>query len=260
MTRIIFNADDIGYSEAVTLGIIKAHQDGLIKTTTMMSNMEAAPLAAKLLKENPGLYCGQHTNIVVGKPVSDPKLLPSLVDENGYFNTKQRLKQGLSLNKEEIKTEVRAQAKRFKELMGHYPTHIEGHAVQDPALKQAIREVAKEMGVHYTDSEIKYIDGQMIEICDTHHSGWEVPVRPKKAYYMENVSLDYWLNDEAGLLKEDLVEMHTHPGYIDQYLLDHSSYHIYRAKEVSIACDPRLKQWIKENNVELITFEDIRKK
>ena len=57
MVRIIFNADDIGYSEAVTLGIIKAHQDGLIKTTTMMTNMPAAPLAAKLLKENPGLYC-----------------------------------------------------------------------------------------------------------------------------------------------------------------------------------------------------------
>ena len=47
MTRILFNADDIGYSEAVTLGIIKAHKDGLIKTTTMMTNMDAAPLAAK---------------------------------------------------------------------------------------------------------------------------------------------------------------------------------------------------------------------
>lgn len=27
MTRVIFNADDLGYSEVVTLGIIKAHKD-----------------------------------------------------------------------------------------------------------------------------------------------------------------------------------------------------------------------------------------
>lgn len=260
MVRIIFNADDIGYSEAVTLGIIKAHQDGLIKTTTMMTNMPAAPLAAKLLKENPGLYCGQHTNIVVGKPVSDPRLLPSLVDENGYFNVKPRLAQGLKLNVEEIKIEVRAQAERFKELMGHYPTHIEGHAVQDPGLKRAIREVACEMGVHYTDSEVAFVDGKFVETIDTHNSGWEVPVRPKVAYYQDGVTLEYWLEDKAGLLKEELVEMHTHPGYIDQDLLDWSSYNITRAKEVAIACDPRLKQWAKKNQVEFITFEDIRKK
>lgn len=259
MTRIIFNADDIGYSEAVTLGIIKAHRDGLIKSTTMMTNMDAAPFASELLKAHPGLYCGQHTNIVVGRPVSNPALLPSLVDEKGYFNVKDRLKRGLKLNVEEIKIEVRAQAERFKELMGHYPTHIEGHAVFDPGLKQAVREVAEEMGVHYTDSEIQMVNGQWVEITDTHHSGYEVPVRPKVAYYQDKVSLDYWLNDEAGLLNEELVEMHTHPGFIDQTLLDLSSYHITRAKEVAIACDPRLRQWIEKNQVELITFEDIKK-
>ena len=100
MTRIIWNADDIGYSEAVSLGIIKAHRDGLIKSTTMMTNMEAAPFAARLLKDHPGLYCGQHTNIVVGRPVANPELLPSLVDEQGYFNVKERLKRGLKLNVE----------------------------------------------------------------------------------------------------------------------------------------------------------------
>lgn len=260
MVRIIFNADDIGYSEAVTLGIIKAHQDGLIKTTTMMTNMDAAPFAAKLLKENPHLYCGQHSNIVIGKPVSNPKDIPSLVDENGYFNVKARLKQGLSLDKEDIKKEVRAQAERFKELMGHYPSHIEGHAVFDPGLEIAIREVATELGVHYTDIQREFVDGKMVEIRDTHNSGWEVPTHPKVMYYQDKVSLEYWLEDQGDLLSQDLVEMHTHPGYIDQNLLDWSSYNITRAKEVQIACDPRLKQWAIDNEVEFITFEDIRKK
>lgn len=260
MTRIIFNADDIGYSEAVTLGIIKAHQDGLIKTTTMMTNMPAAPLAAKLLKENPNLYCGQHSNIVIGTPISDPKDIPSLVDENGKFNTKSRIARGEVLNPEDIKREVRAQAERFKELMGHYPSHIEGHAVRDPGLEYAIREVACELGVHYSDKVRKIENGKMVTYYDLHNSGWEVPTEPKKMYYQENVCIEYWLEDWGEMLSQDLVEMHTHPGYIDQELLDWSSYNITRAKEVQIACDPRLKQWAEENNVEFITFEDIRKK
>lgn len=260
MTRILFNADDIGYSEAVTLGIIKAHKDGLIKTTTMMTNMDAAPFAAKLLKENPGLYCGQHSNIVIGKPVSDPKDIPSLVDENGYFNVKARLKQGLSLDKEDIKREVRAQAERFKELMGHYPTHIEGHAVFDPGLEIAIREVATELGVHYSDMQRKIVDGKVVEVYDQNNSGWEVPVRPDVMYYQDKVCLEYWLEDWGHLLEKDLVEMHTHPGYIDQELLDWSSYNITRAKEVQIACDSRLKKWAEDHHVEFITFEDIKKK
>lgn len=260
MVRIIFNADDIGYSEAVTLGIIKAHQDGVINSTTMMTNMDAAPFAAKLLKENPGLYCGQHTNIVIGKPVSNPDDIPSLVDENGNFNTKARLKQGQRLNKEEIKIEVRAQAERFKELMGHYPSHIEAHAVFDPGLQVAIREVATELGVHYTDIDIQIVDGKFVSIRDTHNSGYEVPVNPKVMYYQDNVSLDYWLKDVSGLLNEELVEIHSHPGYIDQDLMDWSSYNLTRALEVKIACDPRLKQWAKDNDVKFISFDDIKRK
>ena len=260
MVRIIFNADDIGYSEAVTLGIIKSYQDGVICSTTMMSNMPAAVLAAKLLKENPGLYCGLHANIVIGTPVSDPKSIPSLVDENGKFNVKKRIQAGLKLELEEIKHEIIAQVERFKELMGHYPTHIEGHAVFDPNLQIAIYEVATELGVHYTDSKRQLVNGKFEIFYDTHHSGWEVPVSPKVAYYQDNVSLDYWLEDRAELLKEDLVEIHSHPGYIDQELLDWSSYNITRAKEVQIACDPRLKKWAEENGVEFINFEDIRRK
>lgn len=260
MVRIIFNADDIGYSEAVTLGIIKAHQDGLIKSTTMMTNMPAAKFAAKLLKENPELYCGQHSNIVIGKPVSNPKDIPSLVDENGNFNAKHRLKQGLKLELNDIKTEVRAQAERFKELMGHYPTHIEGHAVFDPNLQTAIREVATELGVHYSDISRTLIDGKFIIQYGNNNSGYEIPVYPKVSYFENTVSLEYWLEDQSDLLKEDLVEMHTHPGYIDQELLDWSSYNMTRAKEVQIACDPRLKEWAIKNNVQFITFDDIKKK
>ncbi|MEA5026405.1 MAG: ChbG/HpnK family deacetylase [Erysipelotrichaceae bacterium] len=256
MTRIIFNADDFGYSEAVSLGIIKAHYDGLIKSTTMMTNMESAAFAAQLAKKYPSLYVGQHSNIVVGKPCSNPKDIPSLVDTNGFFNTKQRQNAGLKLDREDIRKEIRTQAERFKELMGHYPTHIEGHAIRDRGLFWAIKEVALELKIHFTDIE-NDLAGQSLR--NQYKIGYEIPVYPDTMYYMENVDLKYWTDDWGNLLQKELVEMHTHPGFIDQYLLDHSTYNLPRAKEVSIACDVRVKEWAAANGVEFITFEDLRK-
>ena len=39
MTRLIVNGDDFGMCEGVTLGILKAHRDGILRSTTMMTGM-----------------------------------------------------------------------------------------------------------------------------------------------------------------------------------------------------------------------------
>lgn len=257
MTRIIFNADDYGYSEAVTLGILKAHRDGVIVSTTMMTNMDAAPIAAEWSRSYPNLFIGQHSNIVVGKPCANPSDIPSLVDVDGYFNTKSRQKAGIPLDPEHIKLEVRAQAERFKELMGHYPEHIEGHAIRDDGLFWAIKEVATELGVHYTDVVTDFNQGETMR--NANNSGYEIPEFPDVPYYMDNVSIDYWLNDVGNFLNKNLVQLHSHPGYIDQYLIDHSSYTLTRAKEVEIACSEKLKNWAKANNVQFISHREIQK-
>lgn len=38
--KLIVNADDFGLSEGVCLGILKAHRDGILTSTTCMMNME----------------------------------------------------------------------------------------------------------------------------------------------------------------------------------------------------------------------------
>ena len=40
--RLIVNADDFGISKAVTLGILEAHERGVVTSTTMMCNMPDA--------------------------------------------------------------------------------------------------------------------------------------------------------------------------------------------------------------------------
>ena len=68
----------------------------------------------------------------------------------------------------------------------------------------------------------------------------------------------YYLNDEDQLLKEDIVITAWHPGYLDDYIYFDSSKHFNLARVIDIKamCDPKLKQWIIENKVELVNIKD----
>lgn len=255
MTRLLINADDFGYSEAVNHGIIKSHVDGVLISTTLMTNMPAAKHAVDLSRHFPELFIGQHTNIVIGKPCAPGELVSELIDKDGNFNIKDRLNKGESLNVDQVVFEVRAQAEQFKTLLGYYPTHIEGHAVHDSALYEAIAIVAKELNSHYVDLTIR--EGK-IETGLT-ESGYEIPESPDVMFYKEKVTYDYWSEDQGNILSKNLVHIHSHPGYLDQYLIENSSYSFERAKEVEILCSDQLKNWININQVELITFADIKK-
>lgn len=66
MKKVIINADDFGYSAAVNAGIIKAYQDGVLTSTTLMANMSGRDGAIQLAKENQGLGVGGHLVLTCG--------------------------------------------------------------------------------------------------------------------------------------------------------------------------------------------------
>ena len=57
---------------------------------------------------------------------------------------------------------------------------------------------------------------------------------------------------------EELAEIMTHPAYLDTYLQNFSSYNLQRIKELEILTSEEVKNFIKENEIELISFGDIR--
>ena len=82
--KVIFRADDLGMSEGINYGIAKAISCGPITSVGLMPNMPAAAHGFDLVAKS-GVSVGQHTNICLGKPISDPASIPSLVDEHGLF-------------------------------------------------------------------------------------------------------------------------------------------------------------------------------
>lgn len=83
--RIIINGDDFGFSEGQNLGIIKAHKEGILTSTTAMAGGPALSHGMALAKECPDLSIGVHLTLDALRPLSPLDRIPSLVDEHGKF-------------------------------------------------------------------------------------------------------------------------------------------------------------------------------
>src|SRR5262249_23262204 len=80
---IIINADDLGLHEAVNEGIIRAHQDGVVTSASIIACGRAFNDALIRCKSCPGLDLGVHLTLVEERPLAPMEKVPSLVDEDG---------------------------------------------------------------------------------------------------------------------------------------------------------------------------------
>ena len=127
--RLIVNADDLGLSRGITDGILFAHQQGIVTSTSYMVNQPASEYAAEQLRKYPSLDVGIHLNLCQGKPVLPPTAVPSLVDADGTFLSPSRMARRLTLwraSPKEILSEFCAQIDRML-ATGLTPSHADSH-------------------------------------------------------------------------------------------------------------------------------------
>ena len=48
-----------------------------------------------------------------------------------------------------------------------------------------------------------------------------------------------------------------HPGYLDAYILKHSSLTLPRPFEVEMVCSDSITEFCREQNIEIITYDDL---
>lgn len=249
--KLIMRADDLGFSEAVNLGIYKAVKDGVITSVGIMTNMEQAYAGYELLKDF-DIALGQHTNICAGRPLTDPKLIPSLVQENGEFCSSREIRnrQVDTVVVEEAEREIEAQYIRFKEMTGRNPDYFECHAVISQNFFTALKNVAKKYGLFYEN----ILFDQEFEKENNIYGIAMAKLNEQMLYdpkeYVEN-NLDFIKN-------HDISVMVFHPGYLDQYILEHSSFTLIRAMECDFLCSKWLKDWLKNNKIELTDFRKVK--
>ncbi len=244
--RLIIRADDLGMSDGVNCGIYKAVEDGLVSSVGLMPNMPEAKNGYMKIKDK-HLCIGQHTNICLGKPLTNPKLIPSLVQVNGEFCSSQEIRaRGEDrIVIEEAEIEIEAQLQRFIEITGQKPDYFEGHAVASPHFFQALENIAHKYNLFYVNPvDKKWAQEFQIECADFYHLN---------RHYEYNVKR-YILEDEANILNKKCAVLVFHPGYLDQYVLEHSTFTTLRVQETAFLCSDEFKNYINEKKITIVDF------
>ena len=250
MKYLAIRADDLGLSEAVNYGILKCVKTGLVKTVEVMSNMPATVHGLDLLKDRNVVY-GLHTNFSTGKPISNPNLVPSLVDEAGNFHKSSYYHNAIvdPVILEEALIEVEAQLLKLKEYLGRMPDYIAFHAIVSMNFFKALNMVAQKYNLRYFNltSDLKNIK------VGCHRADLYCGSQIDKGYNPIN-----WMKDVIKAIDDESYNILVfHTGYIDKPLLDNSSLTYTRCNEVAALCDDELIRYINESNCHLIDYLEL---
>lgn len=154
MTRLlIVNADDYGLTSGVSRGILRAHREGIVTSTSVLTLAPGFREAGAWLAQTPSLGIGVHL-AAVGE---DPPLLPaaqvrSLLDSSGRLpaSWKHFLLRALTgrIRLKELEREFAAQIERviaLKVPITHLDTHQHLHLW--PGVREAVIRLARRFGV-----------------------------------------------------------------------------------------------------------------
>jgi len=248
---LIVNADDFGRSAGIDDGIVRAHREGIVTSTTFMTNAPSAAHAASLARATPTLDLGVHLVLTYARPLSEPARIRSLVREDGSFWRPAELL-ARPIDRSEALTEYRAQYARARELSGREPTHVDTHHwVHDhPALSWAICELALETGAaartHTPEQRDEY-RAKGVRTPDHFMREFQHPGHIEVADLLALLSR----------LDEGVTELMCHPGEPDPELVATSAYARERPIELATLTAPKVRAAIESQGIRLITFAEL---
>lgn len=252
--KLILNADDFGLTESVNHGIVDCFKAGIVKSTTIMMNQPGTQHAIELYHQGLVPEVGLHFTVTSGKPLSDPELVPSLVDDNGLFWDKTTLMNKSDVCPDEVTLELKAQYQATLDA-GLTINHIDSHhfgGVFKP-LKEAFTQFANQLGLPVRRID-NIIEGQQ-------HLQVPTPDAFDMRFFDDGVSLeklqDLLLSYQA-IMPKGIVELMCHPSITaSEQLTSLSSYSHKRAEEYQLLTDPKLKQWLTDHQIESVGFDDL---
>ncbi len=118
MKQLIVNADDLGLTPGVNRGIVRAFQEGIVTSASLLVTGSAFEEAVTLARQNPELDVGLHLTLVEERAVLGREVLPTLVDETGRFPRTggEFLRRAVlgRISWDEVEREIAAQIARFQ--------------------------------------------------------------------------------------------------------------------------------------------------
>jgi predicted glycoside hydrolase/deacetylase ChbG (UPF0249 family) len=225
---LIVNADDLGLSDGVNAGIAEAHEHGIVTSASLMVRQGAASEAARYAGEHPALAVGLHID------------LGQWDYENGEWMA--AYERCAPDDESAVEAECRAQLEAFRRLLDRDPTHLDSH--QHTHMSEPVASVAEglaaELGVPLRARGIRYEGG----FYGQTGKGESLPEAIAAEHMMELIES----------LPPGWTELGCHPGRGAEQV---SSYGTEREREVEALCDPRVRETIEREGIELRSFAQL---
>ena len=224
---VIVNADDFGLSAGVNRGIIRAHEEGVVTSASLMVRQPAAAEAARYARGRPLLSVGLHVDVAEwayrdGQWAAVYEVVPS--DDAAS-----------------LAAELARQLESFRRLTGRDPTHLDSHqhAHRSDPLRTIAAAAAGQLRV-----PLRHFDSCVRHCGDFYGQTGKGEPMP------DGITPDA-LARIIRSLPPGVTEVSCHPG--DDPLLD-SPYRHERLIEVQSLCHATVRASLEEAAVKLVSF------
>jgi predicted glycoside hydrolase/deacetylase ChbG (UPF0249 family) len=220
MKKLIVNADDLGYAQGVNEGIIRAHKEGIVTSTSLMVKGADVLGGIELAMENPKLGLGLHFQIA-----------------NDDWILLRQLKKAVAITLvEKTKQEFIYQVETFCKLTGKMPDHIDSHH-----------------HVHRLPRIYSFISS----FCQKNHIPMRGQTNFIDSFFgmptTKPLNLDNLVKILNGL-PDGISELMCHPGVVSPDLK--STYSHEREIELQVLTSPKVKSEINKLKILLINWKD----
>ena len=278
MNRLIINADDFGIHTNVNQGIIAAHQQGILTSTSLLAGGPAFDEAVELARQCPDLGIGIHLCLVGSLPtVLEAAAVDTLVDQYGLLPESYVgfIKDAYSgkINFNQVYNELDAQIKKIM-ATGLTITHVDSHQHLHvlPQVWKIVQALMKKYGLHrlripreaYT---FKMLQAQPIRIMGRNGLTMLSRKAMKDVRRLRFTTTDYfWGMVDGGNMNETNLayilkqlpfgvnEIMMHPGKDTSVLSQQFSWGYHWEDEYHALTSARIREILNRRQIQLINF------
>ncbi|MHB9026381.1 MAG: carbohydrate deacetylase [Armatimonadota bacterium] len=282
---LIINADGYGFTRGINRGIEEAVDRGVITSISVNANFDASEDLPAFVREFPQISVGVHVNPVVGRPIADPKDIPTLVNAAGEFHyhdfAARLMRKQIDLD--ELLFELSLQVKRVRD-WGVQISHLDSHQNQHlyPPYFQVFLKLLTSEDISRMRTHAHFV------LAESAHPRWDAvgfylrhPYRlltHTLARYEMGVARRHGIRmadrlmstshtgDKAVLalwlqllrnVPEGWSEVFCHPAYPDDELRRWATYVDQRRTEIEVMTCRETRETIERCGIELKSFHDL---
>lgn len=250
MKRIVINADDFGLSVGVSQCIVHLLDAGVVSSTTVMMCADNLNEVLDSVDWNPIMgRAGVHLQLTNGRPLTPGKSLTPDGSDTRFLSRESNA----NYDPKDAEDEWRAQIELFERTFGVKPSHIDTHHGfhRDPRYTQTYLKLARRFDIPVRGGEEPFLSAMK-------SAGVLGSTLFVRKWSLKGLPLSHLTDQLRHLAKKatdsDLIEVTTHPAYVDEALRDVSSQVGSREHERRCLEELHEQDWLARHGLDLVDF------